>query len=182
MTWLIQKSKGSALLMVLLVSGFLLAVFASYSTSLRSGLRSVSGLDRFVQHDDAFRSAITTGMGVTAPNEWNLDGAWEFMIFSGSSTPIKWVKSGLLTITRSGGTAFCYSGLDGAISLSGCAREGVNLSLTSNTGTLQTRTLGKWTRLTVSPNTQVISPNIRYMIFEPVGNLLLPTTQLSTSY
>jgi hypothetical protein len=64
------------------------------------------------------------------------------MLFSGALTDMNWIKSGVLSLTRSDGSAFCYSGLDGTTPLSGCARETANLSLTNNTGTLELRSLG----------------------------------------
>ena len=70
MRMVLQKSTGSALLMVLLVSGFLLAMFASYSTSLRSGLRSATDIGIVpTQYDNALRSILATGVGITSPSE-----------------------------------------------------------------------------------------------------------------
>ena len=64
------------------------------------------------------------------------------MVFSGSFTDINWVQSGSLTLMRSDGSTFCYSGIDGITPLSGCARETTSLILTSSTGTLELRSLG----------------------------------------
>ena len=104
------------------------------------------------------------------------------MVFSGALTDLDWVKSGDLTLTRSGGFAFCYTGMDGTTPLSGCVREVATLAIASNTGSLKIRTLGGWSRIVASPVNQVTSPNVRYTIYEPIGNLLLPITTLHTQY
>jgi hypothetical protein len=71
-----------------------------------------------------------------------LTGEGEFMVFSGSVTDMEWTKSGSLTLSRSDGFAFCYSGSVDTIPLSGCARENVTLALVNATGTLELRSLG----------------------------------------
>ena len=182
--WIVlRKTTGSALLMVLLISGFLLAMFASYSTNLRSGLRSVTDIGVTpVRYDEALQRMLATGVGIAPPSEWILTGTGEFMVFSGALTDLDWVKSGDLTLTRSGGFAFCYSGMDGITPLFGCARETASFMLGNNTGSLKLRSLGWWSRIIASPNTRVISPSVRYTIYEPIGNLLLPIITLHTQY
>jgi hypothetical protein len=70
MRMVLQKSTGSALLMVLLVSGFLLAMFASYSTNLRSGIRSTIDIGIVpTQYDNALRTILATGDGIASPSE-----------------------------------------------------------------------------------------------------------------
>ena len=56
--------------MVLLISGFLLAMFASYSTNLRSGLRSVTDIGVTpVRYDEALQRMLATGVGIASPSE-----------------------------------------------------------------------------------------------------------------
>ena len=64
------------------------------------------------------------------------------MVFSGALTDLDWVKSGDLTLTRSGGFAFCYTGMDGTTPLFGCVRETASFTLGNNTGSLKLRSLG----------------------------------------
>jgi len=172
----LRSQRGSALLLVVLLSGFMLVSFIAFSGVVRESIRgqSTSYVDDLIRLDQFRESYLATGSG-SLPAGYFLDpnGAiryGSYNVFSGSSQTVSWTKSGTLDFTRTSGAPFCYHGVDGAGFLDGCVTETGSLAVTSNTGSFDVSTLGGYSNFSISPVTSVTSSGVVLRIFREVGN------------
>lgn len=172
----LRSRRGSALLLVVLLSGFMLVSFIAFSGVVRESIRgqSSSYIDDLIQLDQYRESYLATGTG-TLPTGYFLDpsGAIRYAsyhVFSGSTQVVSWTKSGTLSLTRTGGAPFCYRGTDGVAFLDGCVTETGSLAIASNSGNFTVSSLGGYSNFSISPETSVVSTGATLRIFREVGN------------
>lgn len=172
----LRSHRGSALLLVVLLSGFMLVSFIAFSGVVRESIRSQSTgyVDDLIKLDQFRESYLATGSG-SLPVGYFLDpnGAiryGSYNVFSGSVQTVSWTRSGTLSFTRTSGAPFCYHGTDGAAFLDGCVTETGSLDLVSNTGSFDVSTLGGYSNFSVSPAAAVVSSGVVLRIFREVGN------------
>jgi hypothetical protein len=171
-----RSSKGSALLLIIVLSGFMLVSFIAFSWVVRQSLKTQSTdfTDRMIQLDQFRDQFAVTGTG-TLPNGYFLDPSWPIRyggltVFSGSIQTVEWTKSGTITLTRTAWAPFCYGGSDGAVYQEDCSDDTSSITLLAATGTLSIWTLGGFSGVSFSPASSVISENIALKIFRQVGN------------
>lgn len=173
-----RSSKGSALLLMVVLSGFMLLSFIAFSWVVRQSLKSQSTdvVDQMIQLDQFRDQFAATGTG-SLPNGYFLDPSWPIRhgavtVYSGSIQSVDWTKSGTLTLTRNAGGPFCYGGFDGSIYKEDCATQSGSINLLAATGTLAIWTLGGFSGVSFSPVSSVVSQDIMLKIFRQVGNAI----------
>ncbi len=172
-----NSQKGSALLLVILLSGFMLVSFIAFSGTVRQAIKSqsTSYVDDLIQMDQFRESFIATGTG-TLPNGYFLDTAGPIRygaltVYSGSVENIEWKQPGTITLVRTLGAPFCYSGIDSVVgAFEGCVTQTGSVSVTAQTGSIAISTLGGYSGLSVTPVSVVPPSGVTLRIFREVGN------------
>lgn len=171
-----RSLKGSALLLIIVLSGFMLVSFIAFSWVVRQALKtqSTSFIDQIIQLDQFRELYMATGTG-TLPDGYFLDPNWpirygSLAVFSGSIQSVDWRNSGALTMTRTTWAPFCYGGLDGLTYKEDCFSQSGSVSLLAATGTLAIWTLGGYSGVSFSPVSSVVPKNTAFKIFRQVGN------------
>ncbi len=113
---MIQSSRGSALLIVVLLTSFALVSFTAFSSIVRESLKSQSKATTgdLLALDNYSRSLAALGSGIL-PTDYSVEaiGFGNVGVYSGSLTDLNWTQSGSLTLNLTTGAPFCYSGMDG---------------------------------------------------------------------
>lgn len=143
-----HSRKGSALLLIVVLSGFMLISFISFAGVVRESLQmqSSSYVDDLIGFDQFRESYIATGTGqLPATYFFDPNGPIRYgavTVFSGSTQSVIWNQSGSLVLSRSTGAPFCYKGLDGMTLIDACTTQTGSLTLLSSSGTLVISSLG----------------------------------------
>lgn len=102
----LRSKKGSALLLIIFLSGFMLVSFMSFSGVVRESIQiqASSYIDDLIQFDQFRESYIATGTGTLPPTYFfDPNGPIRYdsvIVFSGSTQSVDWHQSGSLILSR----------------------------------------------------------------------------------